>query len=44
MKCTVAGDVWWFVCVMLTSMKCLWLGTAVDMSNLFYIGPDNLVL
>lgn len=43
MKST-AAVYWWFVCVMLRSMKCLWSGTAVDISNLFHVSPDDLVL
>lgn len=39
MKCTVAGD--WFV--MLSVMKCLCLGAAVDISNLFHVNPENFV-
>lgn len=44
MECTVAGVVWWFVCVMPSSMKCLWLETALDISIVFPKSPDNLML
>lgn len=36
MKCTVAGVDRLFVRVMLSSMKCLWLETELDISVLFH--------
>lgn len=43
MKYTIGGDRR-VVCVMLGSIKCLWLGTAVDISDLIGENRNNLML